>query len=253
MRLDRRLVFYVFAIAIVLIYGVAGTYVLGQGNNFNVKITSLNQALYFTVVTISTVGYGDITPVTGIARDFVIVLIISGLSIFLSALTVLSGEFLSARVERLYSGYGLIDRKKLAKHIVLIGYDSTNELISHRLKEQKRNFVIITSNKTTADSLRKKGYPAFAEDYTSKADMEKFNLDKATDIVIDLRDNSKTIYVVLVVKKLAKGARISVVAPSHEAEAHLADLEVANIINPVAIAADMLTKKLDVDQDSIKN
>ena len=250
MQVDRKILFYVLAIAVVLAYGTLGTYMLGQGSNFNVKITSLNQAMYFTIVTISTVGYGDITPVTGIARDFVMVLIISGLSIFLSAVTVLSGEFLSARVEKLYSGLGASDRKKFSNHIILIGYDSTNELISHRLKAQKRNFVIITGDKPTAEALRKKGYPAYVEDYTSKAGLERFNLEKAADIVIDLRDNSKTIYVVLVVKKLAKGARVSVIAPSPEAEGHLSDLEVTNIINPVTIAADMLTKELDRNQDA---
>ncbi len=250
MQVDKRVVFYVLAMAAVLIYGTVGTYVLGNSGNFNVKITSVNEALYFTVVTISTVGYGDITPITSLGRDFVIVLIISGLSIFLSAVTVLSGEFLSSRVEKLYSGLSNVDRKRMHRHIVLIGFDSTNELVAQRLKSQKRNFIVISGDKPTVDALRKKGYPAFVEDYTSKAELEKFNLAKATDIVIDLRDSSKTIYVVLVVKKLAKNAKISVVASNAEAESHLADLEVGSIINPVTIAADMLTKTLDRDQDS---
>ena len=236
MEIDRRIVFYVLAIAAVLAYGTFGTYALGQGGNFNVKVTSLNQALYFTVVTISTVGYGDITPVTGMARDFVIILIISGLSIFLSAITVLSGEFLSARVEKLYSGMGNVDKKRMRNHIVLIGYDSANELISQRLKAQKRNFVIITGDKPTAESLRKRGYPAFVEDYTSRVELEKYHLDRATDIVIDLRDSSKMVYIVLVVRKLARNVKLSVIAHNSEAESHLADLEIDSVINPVTMA-----------------
>lgn len=250
MNITKRTIFYILAILIVLIYGTAGTYILGQSGNFNVKVSSLNEAVYFTIVTISTVGYGDITPITGLGRIFVMLLIIFGLSIFLSALTVLSGEFLSSKVERLYSGLE-VDRKKLKDHIVLIGYDSTNELIAQRLKVQKRRFIIITGDKPTVESLRKKSYPVFLEDYTSKTELEKFNLDKATDIVIDLKDSSKTVYVVLVVKKLAKDVKISAVAHSSEAEAHLADLEVDSIVNPVTIAADMLTKTLDRDQDMV--
>ncbi len=248
MDLNRQMVFYVLAMLIVFAYGTIGTYLLGHGNNFNVKVTSWNQAAYFTVVTVSTVGYGDITPITELGRIFVIILIISGLSIFLSAITILSGEFLSSRVEKLYSGGG-VDRKRMNNHIVLIGYDATNEVVSHRLKAQKRNFVVITSDKTTADSLRKKGYYAFVEDYTNKHELEKFHLHKASDIVVDLRDDPKTVYVVLVVKKLAKNARISVVANTADAETHLKDLDIANVINPVTIAADMLTKTLDADQD----
>ena len=85
MEVNKQVVFYVLAIASVMIYGTAGAYILGQSGNFNIHINSLVTALYFTVVTISTVGYGDITPVTEIGRIFVIILIISGLSIFLIA------------------------------------------------------------------------------------------------------------------------------------------------------------------------
>lgn len=250
MNLDRRIIFYIIAIAAVILYGTIGSYVLGQSGNFNVRINSWVDAVYFTVVTISTVGYGDITPVTELGKVFVIVLIISGLSIFLSAITVLSGEFLSARVEKIYSGLNNVNRKKMNRHIVLIGYDSANEILSHKLKAQHRNFIIITADKPTADMLRKKGYPAFLEDYTSKSDLEKFNLDKATDIVIDLRDSTKAVYVVLVVKKLSNKTKITVITHESEAEAHLNDLEIDNIINPVTIAADILEKTLDRDQDS---
>ncbi len=249
MHITRQTAFYVLAITAVLLYGTTGAYILGQSGNFNVKVSSLNQAVYFTVVTISTVGYGDIVPVTNIGRIFVMVLIISGLSIFLSAVAMLSGEFLSSRVEKLYLGLP-VDSKKLKGHIVLIGYDSTNELVAQRLKAQKRKFLIITGDKPTVESLRKKGYPAYIEDYTSKSELEKFNLDKATDIVIDVRDSSKAVYAVLVVRKLAKNVKVSVVVHSAEAESHLADLEIDSVVNPVTIAADMLTKTLDRDQDT---
>lgn len=250
MALSRRIWIYTAAIAAVLLYGTAGAYLLGSNGNFSVAISSPFDAFYFTIVTISTVGYGDITPVTGIARAFTIILIVSGLSIFLSAVTVLSGEFLSARIESIYSGSMRPDRKKLHNHIVLIGYDSTNSDIAERLKKQKRNFVIISGDKPSVDSLREKGYPAYVADYMLRSDLEKFNIGEASDVVIDLRDHSKTVYVALIMKKLVKEAKISAVVYDKEAEAHLSDLELDSIVNPMAIAADALTRVLDRDQDS---
>lgn len=249
MHISSRVLIYATAIMAVLVYGVLGSFILGQYSNFSVPIKTPIEALYFTVVTISTVGYGDIVPVTDLGRIFTIILIISGLSIFLSAITVLSGDFLSARVERLYSGLSRVERRHLKNHIVLIGYEATNQLVAERLKEQRRNFIIVTVDKLTADSLREKGYIAYLADYTNKEDMQKFMLEKASDIVVDIHDSSKTIYVVLVVKKLAKHVRVSVVVQSPEAEAHLADLEIDSLVNPTTIAADMMTKLLDKDQD----
>lgn len=252
MRVGSKIFIYVGAIAAVVVYGTVGSFVLGQYGNFNVAIKTPIEALYFTVTTISTVGYGDIVPVTDLGRVFTIVLIISGLSIFLSAVTVLSSDFLSTRVERLYSGLSRIERRHFNNHIVLVGYEATNQLLAERLKVQRRNFIIVTVDKSTADSLRDKGYVAYLADYTKKEDMEKFELERASDIVVDIHDSSKAIYVVLTVKKLAKDVKVSVVAYSPEAEAHLSDLEVDSIINPITIAADMMTKVLDKDQDSNK-
>ncbi len=251
MKLYGKMTIYALAIIAVIIYGTVGTYVLGRSGNFNVNINSPVEALYFTVVTISTVGYGDITPVTTLGRIFVIILIISGLSIFLSAVTVISSDFLSERVERLYYSTSRSDKKLLNNHIALIGYDITNALISERLKKQKRNFIIITKDKILVDKLKERGYNVFLADYTLKQDMEKFMLDRASDVVIDLRDSSKAVYVVLVVKKLSKKVRLSVVVQNSEMESHLTDLGVDSIINPATLAADALTEVLDRDQDAV--
>jgi voltage-gated potassium channel len=251
MKLYGKMTIYALAIIAVIIYGTVGTYVLGRSGNFNVNINSPVEALYFTVVTISTVGYGDITPVTTLGRIFVIILIISGLSIFLSAVTVISSDFLSERVERLYYSTSRSDKKLLNNHIVLIGYDITNALIAERLKKQKRNFIIITKDKILVDKLKERGYNVFLADYTLKQDMEKFMLDRASDVVIDLRDSSKAVYVVLVVKKLSKKVRLSVVVQNSEMESHLTDLGVDSIINPATLAADALTEVLDRDQDAV--
>ncbi len=252
MQINNKILIYAGAIAAVLIYGTSGSYLLGQYGNFNTPIKTPVEALYFTIVTISTVGYGDIVPVTDLGRIFAIILIISGLSIFLSAVTVLSSDFLSARVERLYSGLSRIERRHLNNHIVLVGYEATNQLLAERLKIQRRNFIIVTVDKSTADALRDKGYISYLADYTRKEEMEKFALEKASDIVVDIHESSKAVYVVLTVKKLAKDVKVSVVAYSPEAEAHMQDLEVDSIINPITIAADMMAKILNKDQDSNK-
>ncbi len=242
MYLNGKIAIYVSAILLVVIYGTAGTYILGRSGNFNIKVTSIGEALYFTIVTTSTVGYGDIVPTTNLGRAFVIVLIIAGLTIFLSAVTVLSSDFLGARIEKMYGSVSIRERRKLKNHIILVGFDLTNAHIAERLREEKRNFIIITADKTVADGLRVKGYNAHVADYTLRSDMEKFEIGKASDVIVDLRDNSKTIYVVLVIRKLSSRVRLSVVAQDRETEVHLADLHIDNIINPITIAADMLTE-----------
>lgn len=90
--------FALTSVLVLMIYGVLGSYLLGAG--FAPPITNLPDAFYFTIVTMSTVGYGDILPKSGEARLFVISLIILGLTVFATALTAVIGPVLQSRINR---------------------------------------------------------------------------------------------------------------------------------------------------------
>ncbi|WP_019936467.1 ion channel [Bordetella sp. FB-8] len=98
-------------------YGVLGSYTLGH--EFAPPIADFDSALYFTVVTMSTVGYGDIVPHTAHARLFTASLIILGLVVFATSLTAIAGPLINQRMMNL-----LQPRKKKMKrtdHIIVIG------------------------------------------------------------------------------------------------------------------------------------
>ncbi|MGC8537703.1 MAG: potassium channel family protein [Candidatus Micrarchaeia archaeon] len=232
---------YIIAIAIVLAFGTVGTYVLGHSStNFNVGINSWIEALYFTVTTISTVGYGDIYPVSNIARIFDMALILSGLGVFFAAITAISGEFVNSRLTKLSGKISGLERKMLTGHIVLIGFDTTNALVAGNLKKQKRKFIIVTEDKALADKLKDEGFNAYVADITSESDMKAFRLDKAKRIIVDVRDVSRTVYAAIVAKSIASNKNMMVVAATEEVEKHLKELNIDHIINPSAIAAGMI-------------
>jgi voltage-gated potassium channel len=89
----------VAALLLLIAYGTMGGLLLGPG--FSPPIASLQQALYFTVETMSTVGYGDILPKSDDARLFVISLIVLGLSVFATSLTAVAGPLVQSRLSRI--------------------------------------------------------------------------------------------------------------------------------------------------------
>lgn len=98
-------------------YGVIGAYVFGA--QFSPPIRDFNTAFYYTVTTMSTVGYGDIIPHTPEARWFAVSLIIFGLVVFATSLTALVGPLMNQNLLTL-----LQPRKKQMnrkEHIVVIG------------------------------------------------------------------------------------------------------------------------------------
>lgn len=238
---------YGAAIAAVFIFGIVGTFIIAQGGGFSMKNMSLLDAAYFTIVTMSTVGYGDITPVTTLAKIFDIVLIVIGLSIFLSLVTIVSGEFLNTRLERLSKRITMAERKRLTKHVVLIGTDGVNIAIAKDLHEKNKGFVVITSDKVMQDRLRGSGYKAYTADPTSEADMTEFELGKAESIIIDLKESTLLVYSLLVVRTLAKGVKTIIVAPNLESARHLNELgtlKSERVVSPNDLAADAITKSM---------
>ena len=239
------LLYYVLILVLVVLGAALVTYTLGRTpGNFNTGINSFVTAVYFTIVTISTVGYGDITPVSTIARLFVIALIIIGLGTFAFVLTSLSSDIMSKRLESFAGRISSTEKRLLHNHIVLIGYGPTNVALLGTLKQKSGHLIVVSPDKVVIDQLSDEGYKAFVVDVTSEKDMSSLNLDKAQRIIIDMRHDSLTVYVSLLVKNITKKDNIVIVAETPTAEKQLRSIGMKNIINPGEIAAQHITKNL---------
>ncbi len=105
------------SVLILMVYGVLGALLLGAG--FSPPIKGLPSAFYFTVVTMSTVGYGDIVPKSNEARLFVVSLVVLGLTVFATALSAVIGPIVQNRINRTL-GYRR-EKVKRVNHFVITG------------------------------------------------------------------------------------------------------------------------------------
>jgi voltage-gated potassium channel len=96
-KLQQHHIAAIWIIIAVLFYGTTASFHIG--NQYNPAIESPIQALYYTIITISTVGYGDYIPKTDVARLFTISLIIIGVGCFLTAITILFQPLIKKIVE----------------------------------------------------------------------------------------------------------------------------------------------------------
>jgi len=103
-------------LAVLLGYGVIGSYLLGD--LFQPPIESLEQALYFTIETLSTVGYGDIVARTPRARLFLVSLISAGMVAVATIFGAILVPLISHRLENLFQGRRPVSRKD---HYIIVG------------------------------------------------------------------------------------------------------------------------------------
>ena len=112
--------FAVTSVVMLIMYATFGAYYLGH--DFNPPIVDLITALYYSLVTMSTVGYGDITPQTPEAKLFTISIVILGVAVFATSLTAVIAPMVSKSLQRIVNSKGL--RMKREHHFVVIGNGS---------------------------------------------------------------------------------------------------------------------------------
>lgn len=187
----------VLSIASILGYGTFGSYFLGSG--FRPEIHDVPTALYYTVITLSTVGYGDIVPVTVETRMFAVSLVIVGIAIFATALATSLGPAFTTEITRIFRGkeQPMEDRD----HVVVIGEGDIAEHTARSLDKSGQRYTRIRS----------------AEDALNPGTLDDAHVRSARTVVAASDDDSKNAVISLTVKDMNPNVRVLAVAASPEA------------------------------------
>jgi voltage-gated potassium channel len=199
---------------------------------------SPSDAIYMTVITISTVGYGEVHPLSVAGRFFSIVLIIGGVS---GALFVLSALVEYALAGRL----GVARRRrqmkakiaKLKDHIILCGYGRVGEDIARTFSEEGVPFVIIDSRPDNITLAEEQGYLSLLGDATSDKMLLDAGIERARALVAAIGSDADNTYIVLSARGLRPDLFIEARASDKEAEAKLKRAGADRIVSPNNIGA----------------
>ncbi|HKI70573.1 MAG TPA: ion channel, partial [Verrucomicrobiae bacterium] len=132
----------------ILTYGTIGSYLLGH--DFHPAILNLSTAFYYTIVTLSTVGYGDIVPVSEAARWFAMSLLVIGLGVFASAIASALGPKISGELQRMFNPKEKTMESK--DHVILVGEGAIALNTAKELKHRGVPFIQIVASETDRSS-----------------------------------------------------------------------------------------------------
>ncbi len=163
----------------------------------NSRITSLFDAIWYTIVTVTTVGYGDITPTSVLGRVSAMLLLVVGVAIF----GILSGKFASFLLDRQQKkGRGLLIMGKMKNHFLICGwkpgFDKILEGILFANPEIPAERIVIVNNadrteiETVLANDKFKGVNFLYGDFTDEEILMKAQIKNAERVLI-LADSSK--------------------------------------------------------------
>ncbi len=180
-------------------------------DNTNGDGVSFIDALYYATVTITTTGYGDITPVSDHAR-LISALVVTPLRIaFLILLVGTTVEVLANEGRR-----ALMDarwRSRMRQHIVVLGYGTIGRSAVETIVRQgipKEKIVIIDHDSAAVAEANRRGYGAFHGDVTSREVLLRSEIPRAREVIITINRDDTTILSTLATRQLNPGAQLVV-------------------------------------------
>lgn len=201
-------------------------------------IENLNwlDALYMTLITISTVGFREVVPLSNAGKIWTMILIVSGIGIiFYTA---------SSAIEFMIEGHfgGLLEKRRLTKmrkqlkdHTVICGYGRVGKQVAQEMARQKHPFIILEIDENRVAEAQKKGYLVLSGDATKEEVLLEAGLDRASSLVAALDSDSQNVFVVLAAKQLNSRLFIVARANEEEAEALLLKAGASHVVSPTII------------------
>ena len=190
--------FVIFA----LVYGVFGSYFL---RSQFVNLKTLNDGVYFTLVTYSTVGYGDIFPLTAGAKNFVISMIVMGLVMFTSGITLIVYA-LNNKIRKILFHLNK-GKVSMTNHIVFVGYGIFTKILIERYRKSGLEFIVIDSGKnmdTDRQFLQEQDLLLISPYPGNKDTLVRARLEEARIVIVSFEQDSDTIFAIMNVAEFLK-------------------------------------------------
>ncbi|NBO93064.1 MAG: potassium channel protein [Planctomycetia bacterium] len=235
-KLPPRLLL-MFSIPLVLIlFGTLGYYFIEDDY-------SLFDALYMTVITITTVGYGETHPLTTYGRIFTIVLLLVGVfSVFYAATEIVRGV-VSGEVQEHFGRQRMVRAlAALKNHLIVCGYGRMGKHVCREFARQRIPFVVVDRSADFQTGFDIPGGIALAGDATRDEILKEAGVDRARALVTVVPHDAENLYVTMSARLLNSKLYIVARAETDEAERKLMRAGADRVIAPYALGGSRIAQ-----------
>ena len=191
----------ILVIIIIFAYGILGSYYIMNLN--------INNSIYYTIITIATVGYGDIIPVTPLEKLFSTSLALTGIGLIAYIFTIIITSF-EENLHDIRSGRHM--EKRLAKmedHYILCGFGRVGTAVYEELMKRNQKVIIIEKNEDKLEDIEEtENVVPFNANATEDKTLKKLNIDKSLGVIVTTGSDVDNLFIVLTTREMNKDAWI---------------------------------------------
>lgn len=209
-------------------------------DNFDGDV-SFTDVIYFTMISATTTGYGDIVPVTDRARLFD-ALIVTPIRIFF--ILILAGTAYTFVIKQSWNRWLMQQiQRKLTDHIVVAGFGTSGSRAVEELLARgvgAHSIVVIDGDRAALDCAEKLGCAVLQGDATRDATMDAVRVDKASTLIVSAGRDDTSILICLTARHNAPELPITVAVRARDNELPAKAAGATTVINPTSFAGLLL-------------
>lgn len=225
-------------------YGVFGSYLLrGDFENLHTFLDSI----YFTIVTYSTIGYGDIVAKTETARVFVTSMTFFGLASFAAILSYFIST-ITTRVQKVVKNLK-IEGFHMKNHIVIFGLDELTEQVIEKLSIDRASYIVVTESHGNQNLITNSNNQFITGRYNDVKIYDETNLKQAANIYLGLGNDADNILALLSIQDFfeeKKYNKPNIILKINDVNnlAKAKKLGADEVISPVSLATTQILKSI---------
>lgn len=230
MDINRKL-FIIFSMVVMLLsIGTMG-YILIEG-------WRPLDALYMTVITVATIGYGELRPLSDAGREFTMLIIVMGVGFFAYSVNVLTEAAVEGKIKDIFNQRRMQKAiSRLENHFIICGCGRIGKIILEMLRNEGIPVVVIESNPATIEELERLGYLVIVGDATSEEVLQNAGIVRAKGIICVLQSDADNVYITLTARLLNPSIFILARASDYKAERRIYQAGANKVISPYEIGA----------------
>lgn len=223
-------------LALVVIIGVSGFMLIEK--------YSFTDAFFMTIITISTVGFREVAPLSGLGQFFTAFLIVISFGIFAYAVTTLT-RYIVDGVLRNYLKDNKVRTKieKLSNHVIVVGYGRNGQQAIEELRNHNFSVVVVDSSESIIEAIRENPDMLYVQgDATEDETLQSARIDHAKALITALPNDADNLFVVLTARAMNPDITIISRAHNFNSDKKLRSAGATNVIMPIKIGGQRMAK-----------
>ena len=219
---------------------------------------SLLDSLYMTVITLSTVGFKEVEPLSDSGKLFASVYILFNIGIFAYIVSTITTYLFEGELEKIFKTimFGR-EVKKLKNHVIVCGYGRNGSRACLEFINSNTPFVIIEKDPNQLESLQDRGTPVIVGDAISDDVLMEAGVDRALALITTLPEDADNVFITLTAKELNPAVKVIARAADRSSEKKLLRAGASRVVLPDILGgihmAHLITKPYVVEFLEILN